>query len=152
VPKRPDGRTSLAIVAAPRSSCEEEFTVTSNSDSDTKTLRERLERERASLASEIPQASELAELYPQGEVLDPEDISINETERDVQLEVASRRSTRLVAVTDALARIDDGSFGRCLECDEPISAARLDADPAVTLCIECQRRIEERNPVRTPEL
>ncbi|HEY5791443.1 MAG TPA: TraR/DksA C4-type zinc finger protein [Gammaproteobacteria bacterium] len=42
----------------------------------------------------------------------------------------------------ALRRIDDGSFGDCLGCGEPIAAARLAADPSATLCLECAERAE----------
>jgi DnaK suppressor protein len=43
----------------------------------------------------------------------------------------------------ALKRIDDGTFGRCGRCGEPIAEARLEALPWATMCIECRRR-EER--------
>lgn len=38
----------------------------------------------------------------------------------------------------ALRRIDDGSYGDCLDCGEPIADARLQAQPWASLCIECQ--------------
>ncbi len=37
----------------------------------------------------------------------------------------------------ALARIDDGSYGVCAACDEPISEGRLEAIPEATLCVKC---------------
>jgi DnaK suppressor protein len=49
------------------------------------------------------------------------------------------RSAVLARVTSALARIDDDSFGLCAECDEPISAKRLELMPYVELCVECQQ-------------
>ena len=45
----------------------------------------------------------------------------------------------------ALERIDNGTFGICEECDEPISIKRLEARPETTLCIRCkedQERVE----------
>ena len=38
----------------------------------------------------------------------------------------------------ALRRIDDGSYGYCLDCGEPVAAARLRAQPWAGLCIDCQ--------------
>jgi DnaK suppressor protein len=49
------------------------------------------------------------------------------------------RSAVLARVTAALARIDDDSFGLCAECEEPISAKRLQLMPYVELCVECQQ-------------
>jgi len=40
--------------------------------------------------------------------------------------------------SEALGRIDDGSYGLCLQCGQPISAKRLAALPWVALCIGCQ--------------
>lgn len=53
-----------------------------------------------------------------------------------------RREGRRVALEQALARIDDGDFGYCLDCDEPISLKRLEIDPATALCIACAQRNE----------
>jgi RNA polymerase-binding protein DksA len=48
--------------------------------------------------------------------------------------------TRLLAeVTAALDRIDDGTFGTCLDCGRPIAPARLDALPYARQCIRCAR-------------
>jgi RNA polymerase-binding transcription factor DksA len=44
---------------------------------------------------------------------------------------------RLVELDQALARVDDGTYGVCVECGRPISPARLDALPAAPRCIEC---------------
>ena len=50
-----------------------------------------------------------------------------------------RREARERAIHAALARIEDGEFGRCVECGEAISPRRLDLDPAVPTCIGCGR-------------
>jgi thiamine pyrophosphokinase len=49
-------------------------------------------------------------------------------------------------IDHALAKIDEGTFGICEECEEPISMKRLEARPETTLCIRCkedQERIEK---------
>ncbi|MDT8438920.1 MAG: TraR/DksA C4-type zinc finger protein, partial [Wenzhouxiangellaceae bacterium] len=56
----------------------------------------------------------------------------------------ARRRQRIAALTAALARLERGEFGQCLECEEPIAAARLEADPANTLCIQCASAGEQR--------
>lgn len=54
------------------------------------------------------------------------------------------RQTSLIRKIDqALARIDDGSYGFCEETGEPISLRRLEARPIATLAISAQERIRE---------
>ena len=53
-----------------------------------------------------------------------------------------RREATLRQITAALQRIDDGEYGICQECDEPINPRRLEFDPTVRLCIECASSAE----------
>ncbi len=48
-----------------------------------------------------------------------------------------RRVFRLRQIDAALKRLDEGDFGICLNCDEPIAVKRLELDPAVSTCIKC---------------
>src|SRR5215471_2101975 len=47
-------------------------------------------------------------------------------------------------VDGALHRIDNGNYGICLECEEPISPKRLDAVPWARYCVPCQENIAAR--------
>jgi len=47
-------------------------------------------------------------------------------------------------IADALHRMDQGAYGICMECEEPISGKRLDAVPWARYCIACQEAIAER--------
>ena len=58
-------------------------------------------------------------------------------QQSMDLAKEGRRAQRLVILTAALKRMDEDEFGYCLRCGEDIPAARLDADPAVTLCVDC---------------
>lgn len=49
---------------------------------------------------------------------------------------------RVNRLSAALERLNDGGYGTCVECDEPISPARLRAMPEVQTCVRCQDRIE----------
>ena len=57
-------------------------------------------------------------------------------------ETNRRRCEELQRISAALRRLDDGEFGYCLQCDEPIARARLEANPTATLCIDCANRAE----------
>ena len=60
------------------------------------------------------------------------------TERELAIRNVDRESTLLRQVKAALQRIQDGGFGTCLDCEEPISPKRLAAVPWATRCIQCQ--------------
>ena len=55
-----------------------------------------------------------------------------------------RREATLRRIRAALKRLDDGGYGLCTECDEPINPKRLDVDPTLLLCIDCASRTENR--------
>jgi len=52
-------------------------------------------------------------------------------------EASRRRARELRRINAALARMDEGEYGYCLECGEEIAARRLELDPAAPLCIKC---------------
>lgn len=51
-----------------------------------------------------------------------------------------RRQQRIVLLEAALRRMEDGDYGDCVECGEPIASQRLAIDPAVAKCISCAAR------------
>jgi DnaK suppressor protein len=57
--------------------------------------------------------------------------------QSIALETSRRRGTELRRITAALARMDEGEFGYCLECGDEIAARRIELDPAAPLCIAC---------------
>jgi DnaK suppressor protein len=119
---------------------------------DSKQFEERLSAERAELAADIPRVGQLADMFPRAEVVDPEDLSVHLTDRDVTLDIIDRRQSRVALIDAALARLTDGTYGECLTCGEQIAPARLSADPAVALCIACQQSLEDRGASKYPEM
>jgi DnaK suppressor protein len=53
-----------------------------------------------------------------------------------------RRERMLKQITVALARIDNGEFGYCRDCDEMIPNKRLEFDPTSTRCVDCASAAE----------
>jgi len=76
------------------------------------------------------------------------DIASGESYRDFLLRIRDREAKLIKKIDKALARIDDGSFGICEECDEEIGFKRLEARPVTTLCIKCKTRQEEMEKAR----
>ena len=65
-----------------------------------------------------------------------------EAERSVELRTRDRARKLISKIEEALSRIDDGSYGYCVETEEPISIRRLEARPIATLSLEAQERHE----------
>lgn len=100
---------------------------------DTSVVRAQLEDERGRLRAR------LLELEPGSEVFDGgfADSSQVTAERGELGALAGTLTDTLQEVEDALAKLDDGTYGRCETCDNEIPAARLEAMPAARLCISC---------------
>ena len=77
---------------------------------------------------------------------DPTDRASLESNRNFTLRIRDRERKLIVKIEEALARIDDGSYGKCEECGEKIGRERLEARPVTTLCIDCKslQEAEER--------
>ena len=75
-------------------------------------------------------------------VLDAEEHSLDAEERDVGLWLAALTSQKVRGIETALRRLAAGNFGRCSDCWNAISGARLRAQPFATLCLACQQRHE----------
>ena len=77
---------------------------------------------------------------------DPTDRASLESNRNFTLRIRDRERKLIVKIKEALARIDDGSYGKCEECGENIGRERPEARPVTTLCIDCKsmQEVEER--------
>lgn len=62
-----------------------------------------------------------------------------------QMALANKKqsSNQLIHIDLALKRIDAGEYGLCLQCEEQIAFARLQAQPFAKLCIDCQAASED---------
>ncbi len=79
------------------------------------------------------------------------DRASSETDRAIELRARDRQRKLISKIEAALARIDDGTYGYCVETGEPISLRRLDARPIATLSVEAQERHERREKVYREE-
>ena len=75
------------------------------------------------------------------------DRASSETDRAIELRARDRQRKLISKIESALGRIDDGSYGYCVETGEPISLRRLDARPIATLSVEAQERHERREKI-----
>jgi DnaK suppressor protein len=75
---------------------------------------------------------------------DQADIGATSFERDHELTVVNSERDKLLQIERALGRIEDGSYGVCESCGQPIGKMRLMAFPRATLCLTCKQREERR--------
>jgi DnaK suppressor protein len=102
-------------------------------------MRDDLDRSISILQGERPGALE-GSGYPQ----DPADAGSALSEADrTEAVLLSARGQR-DGVLAALARVEDGSYGRCVDCGHQIPAGRLDARPDAARCVGCQSKHAKR--------
>ena len=65
-----------------------------------------------------------------------------EADRSLELRTRDRARKLISKIDEALAKIEDGSYGYCEETNEPIGIKRLEARPIATLSLEAQERHE----------
>jgi RNA polymerase-binding transcription factor len=117
-------------------------------ETELKKVRQQLQDEIAGLAADITEAeSAIAERL--GDAVgdagdDPADAGAKTFQRERELALTQNARELLSLSERALARMDDGTFGVCESCGQPIGKARLQAFPRATLCVTCKQREERR--------
>ncbi len=106
------------------------------------TLKAALEEQLENLISQSREAvSNLTEVREND--ADPLDLAVTESNRDFTLRMADRERRLLGKIRYALERIQNGEYGACESCGEPITFGRLMARPVATLCIDCKTEAEQ---------
>jgi RNA polymerase-binding transcription factor DksA len=67
----------------------------------------------------------------------PDPLLAGESLADMLDDLRGREVSELAAIRRALARVEGGTYGRCVRCGVEIGAARLQAQPAATHCVHC---------------
>jgi DnaK suppressor protein len=102
-------------------------------------LRDDLDRSASTLEGEgAGTGSELSSMDQH-----PADAATDLQDADRQGAALDTLSDQRAQVEAALARLDEGTYGVCVDCGKPVSDERLDARPEAARCMECQTREEE---------
>jgi DnaK suppressor protein len=78
---------------------------------------------------------------------DETDQAATEVNQTLVFKLRDRERLLLSKIDSALGRIEEGTFGTCQDCEEPIEMKRLEARPVSTLCIACKERQEHREKI-----
>ncbi len=108
------------------------------SPSDLNKYRQILGRKHEELAAAAPPRTPASE--PGSKSGDWIDQSSQESDLHVQLALKQTDSKLQRAIEEAIHRIDAGTYGICLDCENEIPAARLEAVPWTRLCVECKEK------------
>ena len=71
------------------------------------------------------------------------DTDTDTARHEMELRMLSEDGDVLKLIEDAVKRLIDGTYGKCLECGEPISEGRLAIRPYAVFCVKCKSRHEE---------
>jgi DnaK suppressor protein len=113
---------------------------------DTTSLRARLESRRAELDALDATASAATETVELDQARVGRLSRMDALQGQAMAQETLRRQRLEQARIDAaLRRLDDGSYGDCIECGEPVGDGRLGADPTATHCLACAEAAERRN-------
>jgi len=106
-------------------------------------FREQLEEMRGEIITDVEQT--LTDMISHnGNIPDPNDRATIESDREFELRLRSRERKLLDKIEMAIGRIDNGTYGICAACEEPIGIKRLQARPVATHCIDCKLEQERR--------
>ena len=96
----------------------------------------------------LNKADAFKEEAKQGDVQGDEgDLAVSELNLSLTLRLQERQAHLLSKVDRALAKIEEGTFGLCEGCEEPLLLGRLKARPVANLCISCKEEQENRERV-----
>jgi DnaK suppressor protein len=117
-------------------------------NTDLKLVRQMLE----SQLKETATSRKLGDAIRIDQVADPTDMTQQAAERDVAVQILDRESVLVRQLRSAIDRVEDGSYGICLQCEEAIAPKRLKAIAWAELCIHCQERADDLTRQRAPAI
>ncbi|MBV1859724.1 MAG: TraR/DksA C4-type zinc finger protein [Nannocystaceae bacterium] len=106
-----------------------------------------LKEKRDHLIEEAKRTLDNDMVVPSEERMDEVDQASSEYMQAFSFRLRGRERFLMGKIDKALAKIDDGEYGLCEECDEPVSLQRLQARPEAQLCIQCKEAQEKEEAV-----
>ncbi len=113
-------------------------------------MKRRLETKRSALEQHIAAQTEahptpIDAIEASDGPQDFEEIAVDFIEMQKEQSLLVNEQTLLTEVKDALKRIENGSYGQCVDCGQSIPEKRLEALPWAARCIKDEERLEQRN-------
>ncbi|HEY0004231.1 MAG TPA: TraR/DksA family transcriptional regulator [Pyrinomonadaceae bacterium] len=103
-----------------------------------KVFRDRLLDRRESLVGQVMEAEMHSRERDSEATQDPADMAANAYNKELLVSMNANDRQLLQLIDEALERIEDGAFGLCVHCGEPVQDKRLEAIPWARHCLRCQ--------------
>ena len=143
--EEPDYEMSASLLSGPRNV--QPYQIRKGEEYMSKEQLEHFRRILSSWKQDLMQEVDRTVLHMKDEAAnfpDPNDRATQESEFSLELRTRDRERKLIRKIDEALKRVEDGSYGYCLETGEPIGVKRLEARPVATLSVEAQERRERR--------
>ncbi len=111
---------------------------------DLKRFKKTLEDSRKAIIENARKTMEEESNFDTDDLPDEIDQASSEYAQSMAFRLRDREKFLLKKIEKALGRLEDGSFGLCERCEEPINIKRLEARPVTTLCIRCKEEQEKK--------
>ncbi len=111
-------------------------------------VREKLEAQLVKLQADLATIEKSLDLKNRTDVARPGfgkrvgDYTSEVIERTTREGSAQNLRTMIAEVERAIERVDEGTYGFCVDCGQPINPERLEVKPSATQCIDCKRKSE----------
>jgi DnaK suppressor protein len=107
------------------------------------TIKQTLENQREML---IERLEKMKSTNDAEEILNPDktDLALDSQKNDKENLLLGHAEQQLHEIDQALYRLENGSYGICLDCGENIQPARLEIIPSAALCIKCQKNKDNK--------
>ena len=110
---------------------------------DLEKYRRLLLEKKSSLSNDLAKARNAEEETIEESTQDIADKAVSSYTREFLYSLSDVDRTTLVRIDEALLRIDDGTYGLCLSCAQPMAEKRLSAVPWARHCVDCQELAEK---------
>jgi DnaK suppressor protein len=121
------------------------------SSTDPRHFEEKLLQQQADLQRAMISAVEQGRETSTDDTQDVADQAVASYQKELLFSQGTNGHLQLTRIRAALKRLNEGTFGECLNCGKTIGAKRLEALPWTPYCIDCQEKIENgelEDPVR----
>ncbi|HEY0320396.1 MAG TPA: TraR/DksA family transcriptional regulator [Pyrinomonadaceae bacterium] len=103
-----------------------------------KSYRDKLLGRREGLVGQVMEAELYSRERDSEATQDPADMAANAYTKELLFSMSANDRHLLELIDEALVRIEDGGYGKCIHCGEPVQERRLEAVPWARHCLRCQ--------------